>query len=300
MHHSCAPVVDLTSCGQLGGGERGECSQGSALRGQAGISWGDDHLVSIVAKLSRPKCPTFSMHEDDSENDVAASTCFEIEGTYDRDWGIGPRRSRTSRKPVACSSCSSVVHVARCGKCTGRLCRRCLAGHRLLCNENTGKCTERKTEAKLHKENAKWLADANDRMSLLVAQPKSRPTQPVGNSVNIRAGPEAFLCIWCLSVDGVERCQTCGRLLCTECRAHHSCTRDVEDTPAVMKTSSTVLTFNCEFEVLRCMRTCRKVGFGLAAICLISLAVNLSSQTLTWLLTSPGVRSVARRSKFLE
>ena len=140
----------------------------------------------------------------------------------------------------------------------------------------------RKDKARIKKEEAERLHEAHDRFNHLVAQPKSRPssgsrpecfsiaTPPCSPSADpqlqndfVLSGPEVLRCIWCLSIDGTSLCTNCGRTLCTECMLHHACTESLGDNPAVMSTASEVLPFNSEFEELRCMRTCRRVGIAI-------------------------------------
>ena len=78
------------------------------------------------------------------------------------------------------------------------------------------------------------------------------------------SGPEALRCIWCQCLDGPSMCATCGRILCPECLENHVCD-EFKDKLAAMYIANAVLTFNTDFEVLRCLRTCRKIGFRLAA-----------------------------------
>ena len=152
----------------------------------------------------------------------------------------------------------------------------------------------RKQNAKRKKEVVEWHEQASDRMSLLVAQPKSRPRNtewfsiatpgsscqgsPVIGSQNDPdycpdaseevqfSSMEAYSrCKWCLCVDGVRTCQTCSRSLCTECFVHHKCSLDdVDVQPIAMQTSNEFLRFLTDFEALRAMRTCRRAGFSYA------------------------------------
>ena len=88
-----------------------------------------------------------------------------------------------------------------------------------------------------------------------------KPTKMPNQSLIV--GPATcpvFACLWCVNIDGVNLCKVCGRSLCTECMANHSCTLTAGDHPAATRESNRLLSSSTDFEALRMMRTCRTFG----------------------------------------
>ena len=131
---------------------------------------------------------------------------------------------------------------------------------------------------------------AHDQQSSLVA----RKLPSIGNNVEAGvSGPSVFkapACLWCLFSDGVRICTVCGRRLCTECMAHHSCSKAVGNVPRAMCEPKSLLTFNSDFAVLRAMRVCKTIGCRLgSALSALDRSASHCQQSFSRAVTTPVV-----------